>query len=233
MEKTLTSIYLDPSHPASFGGVDAVYRAVKEKGKNKISRKQVQDWLSQQDVYTLHKPARRHYKRSRVIAFGIDEQFEADLADVQNLSRYNKGYKYLLTCIDIFSKYAWVVPLKTKQGQELVKAFQTILASGRKPSKVQTDQGTEFLNRVFQKFLRENNIEFFTVKSGLKASVVERFNRTFKNKMYKFFTAKNTLTYIDVLPQLVKSYNNTYHRSIKTETRNRNEFDSNFKWEIA
>ena len=71
--------------------------------------------------------------------------------DVQNLSRYNRGYKYLLTCIDIFGKYAWVVPLKTKQSQELVKAFQKILASGRKPSKLQTDQGTEFLNRVFQK----------------------------------------------------------------------------------
>ena len=108
-----------------------------------------------------------------------------------------------------------MVPLKTKQGHELVKAFQTILASGRKPSKLQTDRGTEFLNRVFQKFLCENNIEIFTVKSGLKASVVERFNRTFKNKMYKYFTAKNTLTYIDVLPRLVKSYNNTYHRSIK------------------
>ena len=107
------------------------------------------------------------------------------------------------------------MPLKTKQGQELVKAFQTILSSGRKPNKLQTDQGTEFLNRVFQKFLRENNIEFFTVNSGLKASVVERFNRTFKNKMYKYFTAKNTLTYINVLPKLVKSYNNTYHRSIK------------------
>ena len=107
------------------------------------------------------------------------------------------------------------MPLKTKQGQELVKAFQTILSSGRKPSKLQTDQGTEFLNRVFQKFLRDNNIEFFTVNSGLKASVVERFNRTFKNKVYKYFTAKNTLTYIDVLPKLVKSYNNTYHRSIK------------------
>ena len=105
--------------------------------------------------------------------------------------------------------------LKTKQGQELVKAFQTILSSGRKPSKLQTDQGTEFLNRVFQKFLRDNYIDFFTVNSGLKASVIERFNRTFKNKMYKYFTAKNTLSYIDVLPQLVKSYNNTYHRSIK------------------
>ena len=215
MEKTLSSTYLDPSQPASFGGLDAVYRAVKEKGKNKISRKQVQDWLSQQDVYTLHKPARRHYKRSRVIVPGIDAQFQADLVDVQNLSRYNKGYKYLLTCIDIFSKYAWVVPLKTKQGQELVKAFQMILSSGRKPNKLQTDQGTEFLNRVFQKFLRDNNIDFFTVNSGLKASVVERFNRTFKNKMYKYFTAKNTLTYINVLPQLVSSYNNTYHRSIK------------------
>ena len=215
MEKKLAGIYLDPSHPASFGGLDAVYRAVKEEGKSKISRKQVQDWLSQQDVYTLHKPARRHYKRSRVIVSGIDAQFQADLCDVQSLSRYNKGYKYLLTCLDIFSKYAFVIPLKTKQGQELVKAFQTILSSGRKPSKLQTDQGSEFLNRVFQKFLRDNNIDFFTVNSGLKASVVERFNRTFKNKMYKYFTYKNTLSYIDALPQLVKSYNNTYHRSIK------------------
>ena len=75
MEKTLSSIYLDPSQPASFGGLDAVYRAVKVKGKSKISRKQVQDWLSQQDVYILHKPARKHYKTSRVIVFNIDEQF--------------------------------------------------------------------------------------------------------------------------------------------------------------
>ena len=89
-----------------------------------------------------------------------------------------------------YFQHAWVLPLKTKQGQELVKAFQTILSSGRKPNKLQTDQATEFLNRVFQKFLRENNIDFFTVNSGLKASVVERFNCAFKNKMYKYFTAK-------------------------------------------
>ena len=100
-----------------------MYRAVKEKGMNKISRKQVQDWLSQQDVYTLHKPARRHYKRSHVIGFGIDEQFQADLADVQNLSRYNKGYKYLLTCIDIFSKYAWVGAFKDKTRSRTSESF--------------------------------------------------------------------------------------------------------------
>ena len=87
VQNSETSIYLDPSQPASFGGLVAVYRAVKEKGKNKISRKQVREWLSQQDVYTLHKPARRRYKRSRVIVPGIDAQFQADLVDLQNLSR--------------------------------------------------------------------------------------------------------------------------------------------------
>ena len=72
IKKTLASIYLDPSQPESFGGLGAVYRAVKDKGKNKISRKQGRDWLSQQDVYTLHKPEQRHYKRTRVIFPGID-----------------------------------------------------------------------------------------------------------------------------------------------------------------
>ena len=123
MEKKLASIYLDPSHPASFSGLDAVYRSVKEEGETEISRKQVQDWLSQHDVYTLHTPARRRYKRSRVIVPGIDAQFQADLCDVQNLSRYNKGYKYLLTCVDIFSKYAWIVALKTKTGSRTSEGF--------------------------------------------------------------------------------------------------------------
>ena len=96
MEKTLTSLYLEPSQPTGFRGLDAVYRAVKEKRKNKITRKQVRDWLSQQDVYTLHKSGRRRYKRSRVIVSRIDAQFQADLVDFQNLSRYNKGYKLLI-----------------------------------------------------------------------------------------------------------------------------------------
>ena len=84
------------------------------------------------------------------------------------------------------------------------------------------DQGTVFLNCVFQKFLRKNNIDFFTVNSGLKASVVECFNLTFKNKIYKYLTAKNTLTYIDELPNLAKSYNNTYHLSNKLKKKTLN-----------
>ena len=132
-----------------------------------------------------------------------------------DFSCYNKGYKYLLTCIDIFSKYAFLLLSRAEQGQELVKVFQKILFNGRKPIKPQTCQETEFLNRVFQKFLFDNNIDLFTVNSGLKASVVERFNRTFKTKMYKYFATKDTLTYINALPQLVSCYSKSYYRSIK------------------
>ena len=100
--------------------------------------------------------------------------------DISSLARFNEGYKFLLTCIDVFSKFAWVVPLKNETGESLVNGFQSILDLGRSPEKLQTDKGTEFLNRNFQSFLKEKNIHFFTTNSKLKASVVERFNRTLK-----------------------------------------------------
>ena len=132
--------------------------------------------------------------------------------DISSLARFNKGYKFLLTCIDVFSKFAWVVPLKNKTGESLVNGFQSILNLGRSPEKLQTDKLTEFLNRNFQSFLKEKNIHFFTTNSELKTSVVERFNRTLKTRMWKYFTAKNTPVYI--LQDIVHGYNNSYHRSI-------------------
>ena len=83
-----------------------------------------------QDTYTLHAPARRHFKRNRVIVGGIDEEWQLDLADVQSLMQYNDGYRYLLVCIDVFAKYAWIVPVKSKTGTALVEAFRVILTSG-------------------------------------------------------------------------------------------------------
>ena len=134
--------------------------------------------------------------------------------DISSLARFNKGYKFLLTCIDVFSKFAWVVPLKNKTGESLVKGFQSILDLGRSPEKLQTDEGTEFLNRNFQSLLKENSIHFFTTNSELKASMVERFNRTLKTHMWKYFTTKNNRVYTDILQDIVHGYNNSYHRSI-------------------
>ena len=102
-----------------------------------------------QDAYTLHKPIHRHFKRNRVIVGGIDQQWQMDLADMQSMQKCDDGYRYLLVCIDVFSKYIWVVPLKNKKGPSLVEAFKIILASRRKPIKIITDQGTEFFNKHF------------------------------------------------------------------------------------
>ena len=216
LNNLLTNLYYDLNQGGSLGGVDALYRAAKEKNK-KITRNQVQKWFRSQRTYTIHKPARKRFPRNRVIVGSIDALWQSDLADVQSIKKYNSGYNYILTVIDILSKFAWAIPLKDKTGSTLVKAFKMVLKSGRKPLKVQTDQGTEFMNRLFQSFLKEQNIGFYHTFNDTKASVVERFNRTLKNKMWKYFTWKNTLKYVDVLPELMNSYNNTYHRSIKTK----------------
>ena len=202
--------YFDAKHPASFGGVTSFQRHVNDK----IKRKDIKTWLRKQDAYTLHKPVRLTFRRRKTFTLGINDLYQADLVDISALSKYNDSNKYLLTCIDVFSKYAWVIPLKSKTGSDMVKAFSKILLYSQ-PTHLQTDKGTEFLNKNFQLLLHENDIAFYTSENDdIKASVVERFNRTIKTKMWKYFTYKNTYRYLDVLQDLVDSYNNTYHRSI-------------------
>ena len=131
------------------------------------------------------------------------------------MQKHNDGYRYLLVCIDVFSKYAWVIPLKNKTGHSLVEAFKLILASRRKPEKVMTDQGTEFFNKHFKALMKEEDIELYNTYNETKASIVERLIRTLKKKMWRYFTAKKTMRYINVLPDLVHSYNHSVHHSIK------------------
>lgn len=96
-----------------------------------------------------------------LLSGGIDHQFQADLIDVKNLKKYNDGYSFLLTCIDVLSKYAWVIPLKTKTGEALVEAFRKIVAQGRRLLRLQTDKGKEFINKTFQNYLKEEGVHFF------------------------------------------------------------------------
>ena len=135
--------------------------------------------------------------------------------DLVNISSHNDGYRYLLTCIDVFTKRAWAIPIKTKSARDVTEAFEKILTDGFKPNMVQSDKGTEFLNSTFQSMLKRQDIKFYTSENeDIKAAIVERFNRTLKTKMYRYFTAKHTRRYVDVLPDLLHSYNHTYHRSI-------------------
>lgn len=164
----------------------------------------------------LHKPVRRKFEKRHVFARKVDDIWAADLVDMQYYSRTNKGFKYLLMIIDVFSKYGWSIPLKNKTGAEMVRAFSELWDSGQKPPKfLWTDKGKEFDNKQFRALLEEKKVHLYWTENEEKSSVVERWNRTIKTIMWKYFTKKRTGVYIDILPDLIEKYNNTYHSSIK------------------
>ena len=135
---------------------------------------------------------------------------------MQSLSRKNKGIKYLLCAIDLFSKYAFVIPLKDEKGISIVNAFNKIIKQcNRKPNKIRVDQEGEFYNNVFEKWLSDNDINMYSAYNEGKSVVAERFIRTLKNKLYKHMTATGKNLYYDVLDDVVNKYNNAKHSTIK------------------
>ena len=189
----------------------AAYTAIKGKKTLGLGHENDNKILSEE----LHKPKRKNYLRRKIIVNHIDEIFAADLVEMQKFSKINKGYRYLLTCIDIFSKYAFAIPLKDKKGITIKNTLQKIF-NKRKPKFLWTDNGKEFYNNQVNDLLEKNNIKLYsTNNSEIKSSVIERFNRTFKNIMYKKFTENNNTIFYNIIDKLVNEYNNKYHRTIK------------------
>ena len=132
---------------------------------------------------------------------------------MQKLSKWNKGYKYLWMVLDLFSKYGWIVPLRTKTGLEVSQALASIFR-GNKPKMLWVDKGKEYYNRHVLDLLAKDEIEIYSTENEEKSSVCERWNRTIETKMYKRFPIQNNTVYIDILPKILSSYNNSKHRSI-------------------
>jgi len=205
----MNKLYDDVRHQCSYSGIDMMLRYSGIK-----SRRRVIDFLSGQDAYTLHKPLRKRFRRRKVFSKGIADLVQADLVDLSSIARYNDGYQYLLTAIDVFMKRAWAIPLKTKSSREVTSAFDRILRDVRF-NMVQTDKGTKFKNAQFQTMLSKYKVHHYTSENDdLKASIVERFNRTLKGRMFRYFSKHQTRRYLDVIDDLIESYNNTRHRSI-------------------
>ena len=218
LDKQLSNLYYAAGDPGSYGGVERLFQRAKDLniGGKELTRRRVAAFLKAQQAYTLHRPARRHFPRNRTYVAHTDQQWQADLVDIQPLAEHNDGNRYLLTCIDILSKFVWVVPTKSKDAAHMVGALRTLLktAHPRKPERLQTDKGKEFFNSSVAALLREHNIHHFASQSDQKAAVVERFNRTLKTRMWAYFSAKHTKRYMDVLPDLVDAYNHSVHRMI-------------------
>jgi len=203
--------YFNLKNPGSFGGLNVFSKALGRPINEDIKTK-----LLNTASYSLHHPRRKLFKRRRVYVPYINAQWGADLAEIQTLKKSNNGYRYILCVIDIFSKKAWIEPIKNKTGFAVTKAFQKIISrAGSKPEKLQTDSGKEFYNSTFQKALSSQNIKHFSVTSEIKCGTIERFIRTIMTKIRKYMTKNNTKKFIHRLSEFESLYNRTYHRSIK------------------
>jgi transposase InsO family protein len=202
----METLYYQASQPGSYGGVRPLARY------SNTSMKPTKSWLSSQDTYTLHKPVRKVFLRRKTYAKGIGDLFQADLVDMASYS--GGGVRYILTCIDVFSKMAFAVPLKDKRGSSVARALETIFAEST-PNMMQTDRGSEFLNTEVQAVFRKFNVHHYSsLNYDIKAAVVERFNRSLKTRMFRYMTHRHTRTWIDILPDLIKAYNSSFHRTI-------------------
>ena len=178
----LSHVYVSPKHAASFSGLDKLYCMAKNKFPS-VTRKKYEN--GQKIIFPIRytDPLEEPFNRNKLYAPEIDSLWEADLAIVQDVAKENDGVNCLLVVIDVLSKYVWVRAMKNKTARSLLEGFNSILSEGRKPEKLRTDKGTEFLNESFQQYLKKKGIQFYTANNEPKANVVERVNRTLKFKL--------------------------------------------------
>ena len=229
-EDYLANIYYDPNYPGAYGGVEKLYRAVRKEGKYVIGRTKIRNWLLKQEDYAVHRETRSKFKRRRVVAPFVDYQWDVDTANMTFYKKENDGNAFFVLAIDILSKFIWTVPLRTTTGQEMVLALKRMFAAGRKPTHLRSDQGTEFVNRNVKALLKKEGVTFFVTHNVVKASYAERAIKTIKSRLVRYMTHKQTHRWIDILPKVTESYNQTYHRSIKRSPQSVKPTDSVELW---
>ena len=207
----LKKIYYDFNHPGGFASIEYLSKYLK------IDRKKVKNWLESQPIYSLFKPYKKSKKNTKyipTIAYGINYCHQGDLIDISRLAKWNKNVRYLFTLIDIFSKKAFVFPLKNKFGKSVMNALHNVYKDKRNiPRNFQSDAGKEFKNQYVQDFLKSKKIKFWVSSSPYKAAICERFNRTLQTKLYKIMENNKTKTYLPFLQNVVTTYNNTIHQA--------------------
>ena len=206
-ERQFSQKYFQSKTPGAYGGKRTFLSQFSKKDKTTAEK-----WLEQQQSYALHKPFQKNFRRRKTIA-NFEEQLQADLIDLVHIASDNSKNRYLLTVIDVFSKYAAVEILRKKDSKSVALAFEKILNRlSFTPRYLNTDNGTEFLGSPFQALLKQRGIKFFSSKdSTIKCAIIERFNRSLMNKLFRLFTKQNSYRYIEDLANIVENYNGTRH----------------------
>ena len=226
-EQELREIYYDPAE--GYRSVEKLYRKARERGLG-VSRRAVMEWLETQDTYTRYKSIVRKHRYRGTFVKNLADQAQLDLVDMGKYGRENKGYRWILTTVEILSRYVLAFPVYRKDTKNMTGAVDLLLEKfrerfGKYSNVVQFDEGKEFCNVGVRDLLKSHDVNFF---SDRKAAIVERLNRTLKTMMWKFFYSKGTHNWVDVLDELVKNYNSTEHSSILMLPKDVN--PSNWYW---
>jgi Integrase core domain len=217
IENLLASIYYDPSHSASYKGISPLLKEVNrilvESGRPKLPRQTVVDWAEKQDSYTSIKNSRIKFPTNPYKIPKLDSQAGSDMIDMRKFKKENDDFSWILVFMNLYSRFVWTEAVKSKDAKSVLNAIKKILA--RIPFKhqsLQTDRGGEYYNQHLLEFLKEQDIKLFS--TGSSVFPVERFNRTFLARLFRYQTAKNTRRWVSVLQDLTDSYNNGFHTAI-------------------
>ena len=207
--RKLYGIYTSPSHPTAFGSVNNLVKA------SGLSRAKVLDYLQSSPTYIKFRATKRNFRRLPVISLGIDQIWSLDVSYMEKLAKLNNGNKYLLLAVDTVSRKVRVEPMKNKTRANAKKAFErmSIFKTLQLPINLWVDQGKEFKGE-FLKFCPHNDIEVYSMLSELKSGMADRYIRTFKTILYKFFEEHGTFKYIHLLPKFNSLVNGRYNRAI-------------------
>lgn len=215
MEALLDRLYTDPSSPAAYSGVENLLREAQRHDPN-VKRKDVEEYLYGQTTYTLFKPRRVRYRRLKTIPAGYMTDMQADLADFQQLAAQNNGYRYLLVAVDVLSRRIFTAPVRSKKAEHMREAFDEIFAqTPHLPWSLYTDKGNEFESSQMRAYFKGKDIEKIVSQSDdVKASLAERSIQTLKSRLYRYFSNRNLLSWIDVVPRIVEAINRSPSRAI-------------------
>ena len=218
VDEYLKTKYFDARAPGSYAGVQKIWSAIRsdpEKPRG-LNKKRLEEWLNSQEVYQVHKEPPKHVPTESIIVDFMDEQWDIDILVMPvRKGGKNQNYRYLLGCIDLFSRFVWARLLRSKSATEVARAFKDILGEGRKCMRVRSDNGGEFRGRAFQDLLQSENIHHIVAYGHIKANFIERWFKTFQMKYYRYAYHANTSKFIDIVQNIVASYNNTIHGTTK------------------
>ena len=233
LEQGLRDIYCN--RKTGYQSSERSYKKALEDGLN-VNRKLVKEWLKSQDTYTRYKPVVRKHKFRKTYVDYLGEQIQMDLVDMGKYKNQNKGYYWILTAVEILSRYAFSVPVYRKDTNNMTKAVTELLKQFKDrfdeqyPKLAQFDDGKEFYNVGVKTLLEKHDIKYFSTKSDKKAAVVERFNRTLKTAMWKYFYSKGTYKWIDILNQMLYNYNNSKDSTVSMKPKDVNKKDDDQVW---